>query len=377
MGHHVKRYSGLTAVDCVAWRRPAVCLLALLVNLCVWDGARAQATSPGADAAEKQDSVPATTELVVKATTDISEAEELIAEFMKLNPAVHVRYSKVLSTEVFDSVVKGAASKGIPDVAWSSSMDLQIKLANDGYASVYRSTEADQILTWARWKDRAYGITAEPVVMVYNKRLLRDDMIPRDHADLTRLLTDHTATFHGKIATYDPEASGSGLLFITQDVLVTPQTWKLVSALGRAGVKLYASSRPMIDRVGAGELLLAYNVLGSYALERAKQNPDIGIVFPSDYTLLLSRIALIPASAREPALAHRFIDFLLSRTGQKLLAENSLGSVREDMKTEIPGYAVAQNALRPIALSIDLLTYLDQAKRRRFLKDWKDALRER
>jgi iron(III) transport system substrate-binding protein len=30
--------------------------------------------------------------------------------------------------------------------------------------------------------------------------------------------------------------------------------------------------------------------------------------------------------------------------------------------------------LRPIALSIELLTYLDQSKRKRFLRDWKDAL---
>src|ERR1700757_4890077 len=40
----------------------------------------------------------------------------------------------------------------------------------------------------------------------------------------------------------------------------------------------------------------------------------------------------------------------------------------------IPGYAETEKALRPIALSIELLTYLDQSKRKRFLRDWKDAL---
>src|SRR6185436_19803584 len=101
-------------------------------------------------------------------------------------------------------------------------------------------------------------------------------------AELLRLLTDHLPVFQGSIATYDPAVSGTGLLFITQDVRVTAQTWKLVAAMGRAGVRLFASSDPMIDRVASGELLIAYNVLGSYALERAKREGDLGIIFPSD-----------------------------------------------------------------------------------------------
>lgn len=315
--------------------------------------------------------------LVVKATTDVSEAAELVAEFMKLNPEVVVQYSKVSSTDLFDEVVRSSGQNGSVDVAWSSAMDLQIKLANDGYAAEYQSVEAAGIPGWARWKDRAYGITAEPVAIVFNKRLLGEDLVPKDHAELLRLLTDHLPLFHGKIATYDPELSGTGLLFITRDVLVTAATWKLVAAMGRAGVKLYTSSGAMIDRVITGDLVLAYNVLGSYALERAKVDQDLGVIFPSDYTLLLSRVALIPRSAAQPELARRFVDYLLSRGGQTLLARHSLGSVRDDMRPAIPGHVDVERALRPIALSVDLLTYLDQAKRRRFIKDWKDALRER
>jgi len=344
------------------------CGLALYVLFC----AVAFAANTGLDGRASADApqVP----LVVHGTTDDAEVADLLAEFMRRHPEVLVQYSKASSRELFDAAVKSPGAKSAADVIWSSSMDLQIKLANDGYAAEYRSPEVDGIPGWARWKDRAYGITAEPVVIIYNKRLLREALVPKDRADLLRLLTDHLAVFRGKIATYDPELSGTGLLFITQDVRITAQTWKLVAAMGRAEVKLYASSDPMIDRVGSGELLLAYNVLGSYALERAKREQDLGIIFPSDYTLLLSRIALIPQSAQQPELAGRFVDFLLSRSGQELLARHSLGSVRADMEPTGPGHADAKIAARPIALSIDLLTYLDQAKRRRFLKDWKESL---
>jgi iron(III) transport system substrate-binding protein len=314
--------------------------------------------------------------LVVEATTDIPEVAELIAEFMKRNPDISVHYSKIVSGDLFDRVVKSAQEQRPADVVWSSAMDLQIKLANDGYAIEYRSAEVERLLPWAQWKDRAYGVTAEPVVMIFNKHLLRGAMVPQDHADLLRLLTDQPSVFQGKIATYDPELSGTGLLFITQDVRITQQTFKLVEAMGRVGVKLYTASEPMIDRVAAGDFVLAYNVPGSYALERAKHDDNLGVVFPSDYTLMMSRIVLIPRQAQHVPQAERFVDFLLSRDGQALLALHSLGSVRDDMRPAIPGYPNAEKALRPIALSIDLLTYLDQAKRRRFLKDWKDALQK-
>jgi iron(III) transport system substrate-binding protein len=344
-------------------RRSLACLCGLAAGLSF-----AVAASAGADAAK----IP----LVVEATTDIPEVAELIAEFMKRNPDISVQYSKIVSAELFERVVNSAQKQSPIDVVWSSAMDLQIKLANDGYATEFRSAEIDRLPAWAQWKDRVYGVTAEPVVTIFNKRLLRGAMVPRDHADLLRLLTEDPSLFQGKIATYDPELSGTGLLFITQDVRVTQQTFKLVEAMGRVGVKLYTSSEPMIDRVAAGDFLLAYNIPGSYALERAKHNDDLGVVFPSDYTLIMSRIVLIPRQAQHVSEAERFVDFLLSHDGQALLAQHSLGSVRDDMKPAIPGYPDAEKALRPIALSIDLLTYLDQAKRRRFLKDWKDALQK-
>jgi len=313
-------------------------------------------------------------DLVVEATTDVPEVAELVAGFMKLNPDISVQYSKVVSANLFNGVIHSGDSKNPADIVWSSAMDLQIKLANDGYAAEYRSTEAEGIPGWAQWKDLAYGVTAEPIVIVYNKRLLRDNMVPQDHAELLRLLTDHEPLFQGRIATYDPELSGTGLLFITQDVRITSQTWKLVAAMGRAGVKLYTSSSPMIDRVAAGDFVLAYNIPGAYALERAKHDKDIGVIFPSDYTLLMSRIALISRAAQHIPAARRFLDYLLSRAGQAQLAEHSLGSVRSDMQSAIPGYADVVKSSRPIALNIGLLTYLDQAKRAQFVKQWKKAL---
>ena len=89
---------------------------------------------------------------------------------------------------------------------------------------------------------------------------------------------------------------------------------------------------------------------------------------------LMSRIALIPRSARHQAAARRFVDYLLSSAGQTRLVQHSLGTVRNDMQPAVPGYPDVAKSLRPIALNIDLLTYLDRAKRGQFLKQWKKTL---
>jgi len=67
-------------------------------------------------------------------------------------------------------------------------MVLQIKLVNDGYAATYVSQEAARLSDWANWKDQAWGVTAEPIVIVYNKRLLPPDQVPNSHHALRRYL---------------------------------------------------------------------------------------------------------------------------------------------------------------------------------------------
>ena len=39
-------------------------------------------------------------------------------------------------------------------------------------------------------------------------------------------------------------------------------------------------------------------MIGFYALERSSKDPSVGVILPNDYTLVMSRIALIPADAR-------------------------------------------------------------------------------
>jgi iron(III) transport system substrate-binding protein len=317
--------------------------------------------------------------LSIYSTTDAAEVAELLAEFKQLYPNIKVEYADQNSTELYSRFIAEAAAGATADFIWSSAMDLQIKLVNDGYAQAYASPEVPNLPDWANWKGEAYGTTAEPIVIAYNTRLVPAGDVPKSRADLVKLLSTKTADYQGKVTSYDPERSGVGFLYFTQDAQANAQgTWDIAKAMGQAGAKFYTSSGAMIEKVISGEHTIAYNMIGSYVLERQKKDPTLGIVFPSDYTLVMSRIAFIPKKAKNPNASKLFLDYLLSKRGQMHIAQRSMTPVRTDMKDVTGGGpvigATAATVVRPIRVGPELLAYLDQVKRLKFIKDWQKAL---
>lgn len=320
--------------------------------------------------------------LVIYAATDERLVAPLIRDFQTLYPDLQVDYLDMNSAELYRRFLAETATGGNADVTWSSAMDLQVKLVNDGHAQPHRSAETAALPAWASWKDEAFGTTYEPIAIAYNKRLLRKDEVPATHAELIRLLKEQPERFRGRLTTYDPVRSGLGFMLHTQDQQANPVVfWNLVGAMGTAGLHGRASTSAMLDRIAAGDALLGYNVLGSYALERARNDPALGVVLPQDYTLVMSRVMFIARQARHPHAARLWVDYVLSRRGQAVLANRAgLFSIRDDVAGETTAARLKGQlggALRPIPIGTGLLTYLDQMKRRDFLRKWDAAVQPR
>jgi len=322
--------------------------------------------------------------VVVYAASDLEAVRPVVDDFEALHPGVRVEYHDMQSGDLYARVVD-EARRGVlaADVVWSSAMDLQIKLVNDGHAQPHRSAETAALPSWAVWKDEAFGTTYEPAAFIYNRRLLAEDDVPSSHAELIRLLERAPAALHGRIATYDPQRSGLGLLLHSQDAQANPIVfWQLARGMGVLGLEQHVASSDMLDRISAGKLVLAYNVLGSYAYRRARSDPALGVVLPQDYTLVLSRVAFITRGARHPAAARLWLDHLLSARGQALLAGHlGLLPLRGEATADTRGGAARmlhpdlQQAFRPIRIGSGLLAYQDQAKKDAFLRQWDAATR--
>jgi iron(III) transport system substrate-binding protein len=318
--------------------------------------------------------------VVIYSTTDTAAANFLINDFKTLYPGISVEYNDMNSTEVYNRFIsEKAAGAGSADVLWSSAMDLQVKLVNEGGAMTYASPEIANLPAWAVWKNEAFGTTYEPLSIVYNKRLLTGDEIPQSHADLMRVFTTKADKIKGKVTTYDIEKSGVGFMLITQDSKYNPQFWDLIRALGVAGPRFQSSAGTMMERISSGENLVGFNIFNSYAALRAKKDPSIGIVLPKDYALVMSRVMFASKTAKNPNAAKLWIDYILSKRGQTIIGNQAeLGSIRSDVEGEMTaaGYAKQLGATaKPIPVSAELLVFLDQTKRLDFLKQWQAAIK--
>jgi iron(III) transport system substrate-binding protein len=316
--------------------------------------------------------------VVIYSTTDAASSNALVKDFEALYPGIKVEYSDLNSTELYNRfIAEAAANNGTADVLWSSAMDLQVKLVADGQAAAYTSPEIKALPKWAVWKDAAYGTTYEPIAFVYNKRLVPEADVPKDHTELLKLLNTKTDFYKGKITAYDPERSGVGYLFSNEDVKNFPQAWDLFKAMGKAQAKLYTSAGAMMERVTSGEHLIAYGIFGSYALSRSKKDPNLGIVLPKDYTMVTSRVAFISKHAKNPNAGKLFLDYILSKRGQEIIANKAdLYSLRSDVEGEATIKRVTQligDKARPVPIDQTLLENLDQAKRLAFLSKWQQA----
>jgi iron(III) transport system substrate-binding protein len=315
--------------------------------------------------------------LVVYSTTDSKAAESIVKDFEALYPGIKVEYSDLNSTELYNRFIGEAAAGGVTgDVTWSSAPDLQMKLVNDGQALAYKSPETRNLPGWANWKDTAYATTYEPICFVYNKRLLPAGDVPKNHAELIKALSN--PKLKGKVVSYDPERSGVGFMYLTQDLKHNKGFWDLARALGAAGLKVYTSSGAMMEKISSGEALLGYNMIGSYAFMKAKKDPSLGYVYPNDYSIVMSRLMFISKKAKNPNAAKLWLDYVLSRRGQQIISDKAdLFSIRGDITGETTMAALSRQlgpAARPIPIGPETVEYLDQKKRLDFLNKWQQAL---
>ncbi|WP_347303006.1 ABC transporter substrate-binding protein [Croceibacterium sp. TMG7-5b_MA50] len=304
---------------------------------------------------------------------DADAVAPLIAAFRSRHPQLEVVYQDLQSSALNQRVLADAATaRPTIDIVWSSAMDLQAKLINDGYAQAYASIHKSALPAEAVWKDMGYAITSTPVALVYNRQALSVDRVPRTHRAMQQLLASGDPDLRGRVTTYDPARSDLGYLYLTQDLAATRDTYALVRGLAANDPLLVATTAEMVDAVATGRAAIAYNVVGPYAVERAETDPRLGVVFLEDYTLVASRVAFIARDAPHPAAARLFLDWMLSTEGQALLAEEWLPPVRTDMADQ--GLPVTQP--RVIDGGPQLFVNLDPVKRRRVLGEWDAILAE-
>lgn len=320
--------------------------------------------------------------VVVYSVLSTKAAQPLIDDFQSLYPGIKVEYDGEKGSNDMDERYRSELASGreSADVVWSSATDMQMQLVSEGYAARYRSQEARALPRWAIYKEMAYGVTLEPVAIVYNREVLTGADIPRDHDALIEMLGNQKDRFSGKITGFDIGSSGVGFMFAAQDRKHYARFDKLWLQMGASHFKPLAGTGDMLTQINSGKFLLGYNMMGSYALSRSgKDLPNLGVIFPADFTLAFPRVAFISKRAANPNAAKLWLDYMLSRRGQELLADGvQLFPVRSDVRTSRSAKKLSLErgtSLQTIPVSMKLLEDIAPHRKSELLEQWSRALK--
>ena len=304
-------------------------------------------------------------DLKILSSTDREIFEPVLKRYVDKFPDQRVRYTVASTSDISAYIPK---SQEHFDLVMSSAMDLQLKLANDGLAAPLDLPDDLEVPDWSIWQDRLVGFSAEPIVMVVSKKDFVGKQTPETRRELITLIRKEPNFFKERVITYDVNTSGAGFLFASQDVRQTDSFWRLAEVFGGAKAKLVCCSGNMLDEVESGKSILAYNLIGSYAEQHAKTRKNLQVVYPKDYTLILLRTALIPKNAAKKSEARQFLTYLLGEDGQNHMTQTT-GLLSPKSRSKLD-----QGNFKPIRLDTGLLVYLDKLKRKRFLREWNEAL---
>ena len=296
----------------------------------------------------------------ILSTADIEFFAPMINSFLEEYPNFSINYIVASSTELFKEIKNGDHKF---DLVISSAMDLQTKLVNDGYAVTHFPKINNTIPDWSTWNNRVFAFTQEPAAIVISNEVFKNLPKPKNRQEVISLLRNNSSIFKERLGTYDVRISGLGYLFATQDARASETYWRLTEVMGSLNTKLYCCSSDMIDAVESGELALAYNVLGSYALGR--ESDKFTIILPEDSTTVMLRSIFITINAEHPNEAGIFIDHLLRKT---YIEKSSPISSSEILTSK------TNSDLNRIRLGTGLLVYLDQLKYQSFIREWENSI---
>ncbi|WP_254918430.1 ABC transporter substrate-binding protein [Cobetia sp. QF-1] len=316
----------------------------------------------------------AASRLVIEAALDQQVATPLLTAFSQQHPEFEIDYRDRTSMGVHALAEQTAPGA---DIIISSAMPWQVALVNQGLAQRLDSDVARRWPAWAKWRNEVFAFTFEPIVMAYRLDLAGKMLPPSSHADVLRLLTEHADTLSGRVAAYSPSRSALGYVLYLQDSRYSGRFWSLVEALGRVNATLETSTQRILEGLSEGRYWLGYNLLGSYALQWAQSHPEVIVQMPSDYALISMRTAFIHRDAPHPQAARTFLNFLLSRAGQHVLAgETPLFSIRSDVVGPFTAQSLRDQVgqrLYPQPLDASSLSMLDGSRRADFLTRWFNA----
>ena len=206
------------------------------------------------------------------------------------------------------------------DVLWTSEIPDFYSLKEEGVLETYASSELPNVVSPVEDPDNAFTPARLGTLgIVYNTTKIKNP--PTSWEDLLK------PEYKNGFAIANPALSGTAMVSIA--LIEKNMGWDYINKLKQNGAKMGQGSGQVVDDTASGDLVASLGV-DYIVLDKIAKGATLGFVYPKEMIVIPSPVAIMKGTKNLEA-AKKFVDFLLSSEGQKIIASSYTLPVREDV----------------------------------------------
>ena len=247
---------------------------------------------------------------------------DLKTAFVKKHPDVKVDFQSAGAGKLMAKIAAARESgKIMADVLWTSEVPDFYQLKAQGILLPYVPQDIKALLNPLPDYDGSFtAVRLGTLGIAYNTRLIKE--APRTWADLQK------PAFKGAYGIANPALSGTAYMSVA--VLSKAFGWPYFEALRANGAKMGKGSGQVVDDTASGDLVASLAV-DYITLDKVDKGATLALVYPPEMLVIPSPIAIFRNSPNVDS-AKKFVDFVLSKDGQMIIANEGTLPVRSDVK---------------------------------------------
>lgn len=266
---------------------------------------------------------------------------EILLGFKRKFPWINVQTLDLGPTESFERYYSEANSgKRSADMLVVAAPDAWQRFVRNNGPDPYVSPETAMLPDWTRPFPGVYTVAVDPMILIYNKALLRSTEYPDSLAKLAMIASSAPQRFRNKLTTYDS----------TSHAFAYAIHWSAIDHGKMGGWETYEKLGPltrpesggstMLEKVMSGEYLAAFYTSGITVFPKMRDSGRdriLGWALPKDGVPMMMRGMAVTSGATNKNAAKLLLDYLLSHEGQVRAAQGGMTPYREDVrKEEVP-----------------------------------------
>ncbi|MGE5256530.1 MAG: ABC transporter substrate-binding protein [Hyphomicrobiales bacterium] len=262
--------------------------------------------------------------LVVYTSMKESLISELQAAFLKTNPGIDMDYQSAGAGKLMAKIAAERESgKILADVLWTSEVPDFYQLRSQGMLEKYISPEVKNAVNPLADFDGSFTPARLGTLGIgYNTRFIKEP--PQTWQDLFK------PQFKGAFGIANPALSGTA--YVSVSMLAKAFGWEFFQKLKANGAKMGKGSGQVVDDTASGDLVASLAV-DYITNDKIEKGATLALAYPPELLVIPSPVTIFKGTPNLEA-AKKFVDFLLSKEAQVIIAHEGTLPVRPDVQVQ-------------------------------------------